>query len=369
MAGRQDALGWRVMSAGGMSLAEPSWRKASRLVSDGSSVRRSGKLHQPSLTEIMSLSDWPRFVPESLGLLVVISLVRMALPGGLAGLENIPHPFWIPVLLMSAQYGIMGALFATMAVTGVFFASELPPQYASQDFYAYAGMVAVQPCAWFAAALVLGGLRTLHIHHYGELQDRLDETRLSAEDLADGLEHAVSETRRLEQRIAGDSSTLASFLHSLAKLELRDRRSLVASIADVIRYGVGSTSFAIYLRGAHGMEPCLGVEDGVGVASTSIAPLPSCLTREVAGEAPGAASDAVTGLAPGRDSGLGALHWAPIRCSGSAETVGLVVCTRLQPSRDPVIAVRRLNEVCCVLAVLLSACPSTVTGTDQDGET
>src|SRR4051794_9088420 len=109
------------MSAGGMLQPEPSWQKASRLVSDGSLVRRPGKLLQPPLTEIMSLSDWPRFVPESLGLLVVISLVRMAMPGGPAGLENMPHPFWIPVLLMSAQYGIMGALFATTAATGVFF--------------------------------------------------------------------------------------------------------------------------------------------------------------------------------------------------------------------------------------------------------
>jgi hypothetical protein len=355
------------MSGGGMSRSEPWWQKAPRPVSDGSRVRRPGKLVQPSLTEIMSLSDWPRFVPESLGLLIVISFVRMALPGGPAGLENMPHPFWIPVLLMSAQYGIMGALFATIAATGVFFASELPPQFASQDFYAYASKVAVQPCAWFAAALVLGGLRTLHIHHYGELQDRLAETRLAADDLADGLEQAVSETARLERRIAADSSTLASFLHSLAKLELRNCRSLVASIADVIRYGVGSTSFTVYLKGADGMEPCLGVEDGIPVASAAIAPLPSNLTRELRGEAAGAATDAVTGAGPGRDQ-VGTLYWAPIRRSVAAETLGFVVCTRLQPSRDPVIAVRRLNEVCCVLAVLLSVCPSAVAGADQDGE-
>ena len=88
-------------------------------------------------------------------------------------------------------------------------------QSATQDFYAYAGIVAAQPCAWFGTALILGGLRTLHIHHQTELQERLDQTGLAAEDLADGLERAVSEIERLEQRIAGDSRTLASFLHSL----------------------------------------------------------------------------------------------------------------------------------------------------------
>jgi hypothetical protein len=294
----------------------------------------------------------------------------MAVPGGPVGLDSMPHPFWIPVLLMSAQYGIMGALFATLAATGMFFASELPAQSAAQDFYAYAGMIAVQPCTWFAAALVLGGLRTLHIHHHGELQEHLAQTSLAAVDLADGLERAVSETERLEQCIAADSTTLASFLHSLAKLELRDQRSVVASIADVIRYGVGATSFSIYLKAEHAMEPYLGIENGSRMAPTAIAPLPSCLLRAMFGEAPHAPSDAVTGASggPGRDRGTGLLHWAPIRLSDSAETVGLVVCTRLQPSQDPVIAVRRLNEVCRVLAVLLSACPKAVSGADQDGE-
>ena len=358
------------MTAHAISRPEPQWDKASMPLSGGSPVRPPRNRRQPSLTEIMSLSDWPRFVPESIGLLLVISLVRMALPSGSVGADSIPHPFWIPVLLMSSQYGIMGALFATLAATGVFFASELPVQSATQDFYAYAGMIAVQPCAWFAAALVLGSLRTLHIHHHDELQERFDQIGLAAEDLADGLEGAVHEIERLEQRIAADFTTLASFLHSLAKLELRDRRSLLVSIADVILYGVGATSFTIYLNDAHGMKPCLSVEDGSSVAPTAIASLPSCLLHEVNGEATRASGVAPgAALGAGRDHIAGTPYWAPIRLSTSVDTVGLVVCTRLQPSQDPVIAVRRLNEVCRVLAVLLSACPEAVVGTDQDGGT
>jgi hypothetical protein len=348
------------MIAGGISRLEPLWETSSRLVSDGGPGRRPGNLRQPSLTQIMSLSDWPRFIPESLGLLLVISLVRIALPDGPVGLGSMPHPFWIPVLLMASQYGIMGALFATLAATGVFFVTELPAQSATQDFYAYAGMIAVQPCAWFGAALVLGSLRTLHIHHNGELQERLDEAGLAAENLADGLTGAVGEIERLEKRIAADSSTLASFLHSLAKLELRDRPSLVASIADVIRHGVGASSFTIYLKGGCGLEPYLGIEEGSRVAPTAIAPLAPCLLHATSNEA--------TAAAPGtsRNGLADTSHWAPIRRSNSAETVGIVVCTRLHPSQDPVIAVRRLNEVCRVLAVLLSACPDTGPGANQD---
>jgi hypothetical protein len=268
---------------------------------------------------------------------------------------------------MSSQYGVMGALFATLAATGVFFATELPMQYATQDFYAYAGMIAVQPCAWFAAALVLGSLRTLHIHHQGDLQERLDQSELAAEDVADGLERAVSEIDHLEQRIAADYTTLASFLHSLAKLDLRDRRSLLASLGDIIRYGVGATSFTIYLSGANGMQPRLAIEDGSSVAPTAIDPLPYGLLRKISGEATGAPSDAAADAASGagRDCTASTPLGAPIRLSGAAALVGLVVCTRLEPSQDPVVAVRRLNEVCRVLAVLLSACPEAVTGAED----
>jgi hypothetical protein len=264
---------------------------------------------------------------------------------------------------MSGQYGIMGGLFATLAATVAFFIGGLPPQSATQDFYAYAGIVAAQPCAWFGTALVFGGLRTLHIHHQTDLQDRLEQTGLAAEDLADGLECAAQQIERLEHRIATDSSTLASFVHSLAKLDLRDRRSLVASIADVIRYGVGATSFAIYLKGARGLEPCLGVEDGAHVTTAAITPLTPALLHAIsyadAGAAPAVNSDCLV-CTP---------RWAPIRLAGAAEPVGVVVCNRLQPSQDPAIAVRRLNEVCSVLAVLLSACPGTISEAGRDDGT
>jgi hypothetical protein len=352
------------MTASSLSQPKPLWKKALAFTSSDSPIQRSNPAREPSLVEMMSLSDWCRFVPESVGLLVVILVIRAVLPAGSLG--SMPHPFWIPVLLMSSQYGIMGGLFATLAATASFFVSGLPVQSATQDFYAYAGIVAAQPCAWFGTALILGGLRSLHIHHQTELQERLDQTGLAAEDLADGLERAISEIERLEQRIAGDSSTLASFLHSLAKIELSDRASLLASIADTIRYGVGATSFAIYLKGANGLEPCLGVEDGSRVKPAAIAPLAPPLLQQIR------CGGGATGAAPammGSDCLARTPPWALIRGAGVTDSVGIVVCHRLQPSQDPAVAVRRLKEVCDVLAVFLSACPETVSGASRYGGT
>jgi hypothetical protein len=348
------------MTAIGMLLPESHLEKASVPAPGGSGIQWPHGERERSLTKMMSLSDWPRFVPESVVLLVVIVVAQSILPEGPIGLASLPHPFWIPVLLMSAQYGIMGGLFATLAATTAFFISGLPAQSATQDFYGYAGIVAAQPCGWFGSALLLGGLRTLQIHHQTVLQERLDQTRIAAEDLADGLERAVSEVALLECRIATDSSTLASFLHSLAKLELSDRRSLVASIANVIRFGVGATSFGIYLKGARGLEPYLGIEDGSSVSPTAMALLAPSLLREIRGGTPGA-------LPTGNGEYLACTpQWAPIQLAGATEPVGVVVCNRLLPSQNPAIAIRRLNEVCRVLALLLPMCPETISGVGGD---
>jgi hypothetical protein len=329
------------MTAFGSHSARPLLEQASRPATPGL-PRRARNAREPSLTEILSLADAWRFVPESVGLIALIMLAQAWLAAGPGVASGLPHPFWIPVLLMSGQYGIMGGLFATLAATAAFYIGGLPPQSATQDFYDYAGIVAVQPCAWFGTALVLGGLRTLHAHHHADLQERFEQTKLMAEDIADGLHRAVSEVERLEQRIATDTGTLAILLHSLARLDVADRRSLVGSIADVIRFGVGATSFAVYLKGPHGLEPCVGIEDGASVTPAAIASVPASLCQD-------------------NDEGdLASMPiWAPIRLT-DFEPAGVVVCTRLNPSQDAAIAHRRLDEICRVLAVLLAACPAPV---------
>jgi hypothetical protein len=342
---------------------EPLAEAAAARGSPGGRVKRFHKAHERPLAEMLSISAWRSFVPETIALLVVISLVRAAVLSGPAAPSSMPHPYWIPVLLMSSQYGVMGGLFATLAAIASYFISGLPVQSATQDFYAYAGVVAGQPCAWFGTALILGGLRTLHIHHQAELQERFDQTQRAADDLADGLEGAVGEIERLERRIALDTTTLTSFTHSLAKLDLSDRASLLASITDVVHHSVGATNFAIYFKGARGLEPVLGVQNGSRVLPTAISPLAPSLLDEIE-SGTGAAR---TVLALGGDCATHMPQWSPIRLPGSAELVGVVVCDCLQPSQDPGIAARRLDDVCRLLGVLLSAHSEGVSGAHQDG--
>jgi hypothetical protein len=357
-------LDGRLVTAAARAEPKPAKEEASGTVSSSNPTQRLRRAHEQSLLEMMSLGHWRAFVFESIVLLGLISLLPASVLAGSTAAGGMPHPFWIPVLLMSCQYGVMGGLFATLAATAWFFIGGVPAQSATQDFYDYARVVAGQPCAWFGTALVLGGLRTLHIHNSNELQKQLDQMESASEDLADGLERAVGEIERLERRIAVDASTLTSFTDSLARLDLNDRPSLVAGLADVIHHGVGATSFAVYLKGPNGMEPVLGVRNGVRLVPTAIGPLPPRLLDDIRRGALGR-----SGPLPAKDEeGTAEVpEWAPIRLPNSAELVGVVVCARLQTSQDPEIAWRRLDHVCRLLAVLLSAHPEAVAGARQRG--
>lgn len=295
---------------------------------------------EKSLAEMLSISDWRRFAPEAIGLVGLIWLVRATVLDPSSG-HGMPHPFWIAVLLMASQYGVMGGLFATSLASVVFLAAELPAQSAGQDFYAYAATGAAQPCAWFAIALIIGGLRTLHRHHETELKEELRESCTTAQDLAQGLALAAAEIERVERRIAVDANTLASFSHALARLTLANRESLVVSVGDMLEQVVGVTSFTILLDDDAGLRAVLKVEDGARVPNPAMPP------------------DAIDG--PRKSvAAVGSVrmpHWWPISPLTGGVPLGFVLCSRLGPSRDPDIASHRIADICQLLALLLPVCP------------
>ena len=334
---------------GGMNLPQPLQEPEANGRFGADPVRRAGAVRQPSLLELMSLENWLRFVPETVGLLLVIAFVRSMMDASSPGASSMPHAFWIPVLLMAAQYGIVGGLFAASSASLLYFAIELPTQSAAQDFYDYAAFAAAQPCAWFAAALVLGGLRTLHMHHQAQLVDRLEETKATAEELADRLTGTACEMALIERRIAADSATVAVLLEAFAEVDLSSRQALLVSLARMFRHGAGCDSFAVYLWDGHRFAPSFGFEDGAQILRAALGSLPHL--RSEPAEAGSGETD-VPHLP---------LQVA-IRAADAAQPVGYAVCTRLAPGLDPIIALRRLKEVCRVLAKLLAVCPEDVPG-------
>ena len=235
---------------------------------DGGAAHRGRSL----LAVRRTLAGWRRQVLETFVFLAVIA-VSQRRPFGADEIPGLPHPYWIPVLLASCQYGMKGGMIATVAAS-VLYLLGLSPQSAAQDFYAYAGTVAIQPAAWLATALVIGGLRNLHIHQYAELADQFAVSGRRASDLSDGLERATAEINALERRIAVDMSSVAAMSRSLSLIDMSDRRAAAMSLGELFRVVAGTRTFTVYLKERDEYVPVWAIENDSPQSIKSMAPLP-----------------------------------------------------------------------------------------------
>jgi K+-sensing histidine kinase KdpD len=300
-----------------------------------------------------SLAGLRRQAAETLVFLAVIAVLQRHLFGS-AEVLGLPHPYWLPVLLASCQYGVRGGLIATVAASLVYL-FELSPPSAAQGFYAYAGMVAIQPAAWLATALVIGGLRDLHIHQYTELADQLAASRRSASDLTDGLERAVAEINALERRIAFDMSSVAALSRSLSQIDMSDRRAAATSLGELFRVGVGIGTFTIYLKESESYTPVWALEDNTPRSTKSMAPITSTAMKSMM------LKSAKRGITEG-SGGSGSGAWRYVAAVPPSEAgfkpLAAIIC-EVQDSQDSAQFHRRAEEFGRMFATVLQACPNT----------
>jgi hypothetical protein len=303
------------------------------------------------LVEFLSPHGRLRQLLETLALLAVVTALQRWFFSAVT-FSGLPHPYLLPVLLISSQYGTSGGLAAAVAASLVYWLGFSMPS-AGQDFHAYAGTFAVQPAVWLATALVIGGLRSLHIHQFAELADQLVADRRRADELACGLERAIAEISALERRIATDMQSVAALSRSVADIDLSDRRAAVASFAELFRVGTGTSTFTIYLKDAVGYGPVYAVEKGAirsphPAASLALATIAEMTSSDIADGAMGDAGDGEF---------VGARCVVPVERGGvKSELLAVIVCER-RPSQEPRQFRRRATELSRALATILNACP------------
>lgn len=231
------------------------------------------------------LLGWRRYVPEAIGLVLLLVLIDHLVFDGSRYAWMTPRPFWIPVILISAQYGLAGGVFATLVATLALYSSALPSQLATQDYYAYSRQVVAEPTAWLACALVLGGLRSLHIFHAAELRQQRDDALDEADSLGRGLSAAMAEIGRLELRFAAETRTLGSVSKAFACLDAEDGLRLATSLAELGRRLVGASRLTVYAATPRGLAPLATVAEG-GARDRATAPAIDGMLAEAVAQAP-----------------------------------------------------------------------------------
>ncbi|TAE34177.1 MAG: hypothetical protein EAY65_03550 [Alphaproteobacteria bacterium] len=179
-----------------------------------------------------------------LGLALLINLVFGGSPRFIA---SQPHPFWILILLVSAQYGSNEGLAAVMASTLVLLVGNIPEQRVDQDAYDWLFSIAYVPLMWMVTATILGLLRQRHIRERDELKRVLLETGDRERTFASSYEKLRTRKEQLELNVAGRVRTEIGALRAAKAMEKLDPESVIMGVITMIEAALGAEKFSLYL--------------------------------------------------------------------------------------------------------------------------
>lgn len=167
------------------------------------------------------------------------------------------HPFWIPVLLVSAQYGLEDGLFAAAASSVVLIAFNVPPPAPGVDIIDQALALARNPAMWTLAALAVGGLAERHISR----ADGNERRARMLEDEVRGLRHSVERLSQandsLATRAAGQLKTFASLYEAAKALDGESPAQVLMGAARLVRAALNANEYSIFLLNGTRLEAAL----------------------------------------------------------------------------------------------------------------
>lgn len=165
-----------------------------------------------------------------------------------------PHPFWILVILISAQYGTLAGLLAALASTVVYLSGSLPKQSIVQEWNVYFFLLAKTPILWFITAIILGELRMKHIRERARLRELANTAKAREKKLADAYESLKHIKERLEIRVASETHTRLMILEALEEMEESKKKEIGKKACDLIKAFLAPEKSSIFMLDSHQLK-------------------------------------------------------------------------------------------------------------------
>jgi hypothetical protein len=158
-----------------------------------------------------------------------------------------PHPFWIIILLMAAQYGTGEALLATIASTAALLIGNIPDQPIDQDIYAYLLGLFRDPILWLITVVFIGEIGRRHRNRIAELAARLADSERHAGTLDDAYRKLAEAKSRLEVRVAGQMKTVVSLYQAARAIDRLAPAEVLNGVGQIIRTILDPQQYSVFL--------------------------------------------------------------------------------------------------------------------------
>ncbi len=256
---------------------------------------------------------------EILVLIVLPGLLDYLWPGFPSLAETQPHFFWLPVLLLSLQYGTVSGLLAAGVAITLSALLGWPDQEVGENHFNYLLRIWAQPVLWLTAALVLGQFRMRQIERKQELARQVAELSTQRTAISDYATNLRSRCEMLEREIAGRRDpSVRSMLTALAGLKAGGQQASPA-FAECLDLAFGSCAASVYRR--EGDQLVLAAAHGVAAARAEVMAANTPLVRAITTE-----GRQVSVLNPGDEAmlaGAGVVA-VPVFSSGDGRVLGML---------------------------------------------
>lgn len=185
-------------------------------------------------------------VIELAAIVAAIVIIDWLLPD--QGLSEVgPSPYWLPVLLMSLQYGTVSGLLAAGVGIAMTMLPGVPEQGVGENHFAYLLRIWAQPILWIAVAVLLGQFRIRQIAVKRELVRQVEELSSQRQALADYATNLRKRCEAIERELAGRDEPVAVELLAALSAVARPDSDLGAALGHCMALAAPGAVVSVYV--------------------------------------------------------------------------------------------------------------------------
>ena len=177
--------------------------------------------------------------------LAVITLIDVFLFAGNRFWDVNPHPFWIVVIIVAAQYGTAEGIIAAIAATLFYLVGNIPVQSEGMSHYDWLFSISINPILWLIAGWILGELRQRHMRERNLLVREVEESHQREDLISTSYNFVKGRKESLEVQVSGQLLSSIDAYRAAKAVETLDPKSVMQGVERLVKSVLGPQKFSL----------------------------------------------------------------------------------------------------------------------------